>query len=98
MVIGISSLRLDMAPRPNKRAPAIGVGLGVRIARMIGIACDIAARRAVDRDARVDLLQIAIAAPFEPAGFGGVDAGAFVFGDFFTLFDRPYREQTEAGK
>lgn len=98
VVIGDFLVRLDISQRPDEHAAAIGVGLCVRIAGMIGVAGDIAARGAIDGDPRVDLVEVAVAAPFEPAGFLGTHARAFIFGDFFALLDRPNGKQAEAGE
>lgn len=56
---------------------------------MIGVARDVASRGAIDRDPRVDFVEIAVAAAFEPNGFLWTYAGTFVFGDFLALRDRP---------
>ena len=98
VVIGDFLARLDISQRPDEHAAAIGVGLCVRIAGMIGVAGDITARGAIDGDPRVDLVEVAVAAPLELAGFLGTHTRAFIFGDFFTLLDRPNGEQAEAGE
>ena len=64
---------------------------------MIGVARDVAPRRPVDRDPRVDFVEIAVAAALEPKRFLGTYAGTSVFGDIFALPDRPSGKQTKAG-
>ena len=64
---------------------------------MVDVARDIAARRAVDGPAAVDLVQIAVAVGLDFAGLLGGEQGAFVFGDPAPLLDRPGGEQAEAG-
>ncbi len=98
VVIGNFLVRLNISQRPDEHAAAIGVGLCIRIAGMIGVSGDIAARGAIDGDPRVDLVEVAVAAPFESAGFLGTHASAFIFDDFFALLDRPNGEQAEAGE
>ena len=65
---------------------------------MVGVARDIAARSAVNGHARIDFIKIAVAPPFEPEGFLGAYSRASIFGDFFTLLDRPDGKKTEPGK
>ena len=52
---------------------------------MISVARDVAPWGAIDRDPRIDFVEIAVAAAFEPNGFLGTYAGTFVFGDLFAL-------------
>ena len=65
---------------------------------MVGVARDIAARGTVNGHSLRDFIKIPVAPLFEPERFLGANAGAFVFGDFFTLPDRPDGKETEAGK
>jgi len=89
---------LDVAQRPDEYATPIGVGLCVWIARMVGIARDIAAWTSINSDAGIDFVEVPVAPTFKADGFVRVNARAFVFGDFFTFFDRPNGEQPEACK
>ncbi len=65
---------------------------------MVGVARDIAAWTAVNGHARIDFIEISVATPFEPEGFLGAHARPSIFGDFFTLLDRPDGKKTEPGK
>jgi len=92
VIVGDFLIRLDIAHRADEHAAAIGERFGIRVAGMIGVTGQVAARCAIDGDARIDLVKIAIAAPLKPSGFRGADTRAFVFGDFFALFDGADRE------
>jgi hypothetical protein len=92
VVVGDLFVRFDFAHGPDEDLSSIGVCLGVRIAGVVGVARDIAPGGAVDRDPRIDFVEIAVAAPLAPKGLLGTDAGPFVLGDFFALSDWPERE------
>ena len=98
VVVGDFLVRFDFAHGPDEDLSSIGVCLGVRIAGVVGVARDIAPGGAVDRDPRIDFVEIAVAAPFKPACFLRRHAWTLIFGDFLTLFDRPRGEQAEAGE
>jgi hypothetical protein len=59
---------------------------------VVGVSRDIAPGGAVDRDPRIDFVEITVAAPLAPKSLLGTDAGPFVFGDFFALSEGPERE------
>jgi len=65
---------------------------------MVGVARDIAARSAINGHARIDFIKKSVAPPFEPEGFLRAHARASIFGNFFTLLDRPDGKKTEPGK
>jgi hypothetical protein len=65
---------------------------------MVGVARDIAPGTSINGDAGIDFVEVPVASTFEADGFLRVHARAFVFGDFFTFFDRPHRKQAEACK
>ena len=65
---------------------------------MVGIARDIAARSPVNGHAWIDFIKISVAPVFKPERFLGRNPRSFVFGDFFTLLDRPDGKKTEPGK
>lgn len=65
---------------------------------MVGIARDIAARGAVNCDTRIDFIKIPVAPVLKPERFLGRNPRSFVFGDFFTLLDRPDGKKTEPSK
>src|SRR5262249_12816781 len=67
-------------------------------ARVIGVAAHVAAARAVDSEAAVDLIHVAAAARFEPLGLRIGDAAPLVFHDERAFLDRFGREQPEAGR
>lgn len=89
VIVGDFLVRLDVAHRADKHAPAIGVSFRIRIAGMVGVARDIAARRTVNGDARIDFVKVAIAASLEPSGLLGADARPLVLGDSLALLDGP---------
>ena len=57
--------RLDVAQRADEHAVPDVVSFGVRIAGMVEVARDVAARRAVDGPAAVELVEVAVAARLE---------------------------------
>ena len=63
---------------------------------MIGVSRDVAARRAINGHARIDLVEIPVAAVLAPRGFFRSDTRTFVFRDFFALLDAAGGEQAEA--
>lgn len=97
VIVGDFLVGFDFAQGPDEDPSAIGICLGVRIARVIGVARDVPPGGTIDRDSRVDFVEIAVAAALEPKSFLGTYAGTFVFGDFFMFFDRPDGKQTKAG-
>src|SRR5262249_58288541 len=72
VVVGNLLARLDLLPRAQDHLALDDVGFGVRTARVIGIAAHVAAARAVDGPAAVDLGHVAAAPgpppPVPPAG------------------------------
>jgi len=92
VVIGDFLVRFDFAHGPDEDLSTIGVCLGVRIAGVVGVARDIAPGGPVDRDPRIDFVEIAVAAPLAPKGLFRTDARPFVFGDSFARSDGPERE------
>ena len=63
---------------------------------MIGVSRDVAARRAINGYAWIDLVEIAVAAVFAPRGLFRSDSRTSVFGDFFALLDESGGEKAEA--
>jgi hypothetical protein len=63
---------------------------------MVGVARDIASWTSINGDAGIDFVEVPVAPTFETDGFVRVNARAFVFGDFFTFFDRPNGKEAEA--
>lgn len=57
---------------------------------MIGIARDVASGSAINGDPGIDLVEVAVSTPLAPASLLSAQTGASVFGNFFTLFDRPF--------
>jgi hypothetical protein len=51
----------------------------------------------IERDVRIDLIEVTVAAPLEPDGVLSAHTPAPVLSDFFTLLDWPYSEQAKAG-
>src|SRR5690348_17259091 len=98
VVVGDFLVRLDVTKRPDEHATTISIAFRVRIAGMIGVAREIAARRAVDGDAGVYLVEVAIAAPFAAAGFLRTDTRTFVFDDLFPFLDPAGGEEAEPGE
>ena len=64
---------------------------------MICVTRNVAPGRPIDCDARVDFVEIAVPAAFQPKSFLGTYARTSVFSDFFALPDRPYGKQAKAG-
>src|SRR5262249_21764709 len=98
VVVGDLLARLDLLPRAQDHLALDHVGFGVRTARVIGIAAHVAAARAVDGEAAVDLVHVAAAARLEPLGLRIGDAAPLVFDDEGAVLDRLGREQPEAGR
>src|SRR5262245_5376540 len=98
VVVGDLLTRLDLLPRAQDHLALDHVGFGVRTARVIGIAAHVAAGRAVDGEAAVDLIHVAAAAGLEPLGLRIGDAAPLVFDDEGAFLDRIGREQPEAGR
>ena len=73
------------------------VRLGIRPARMIGVAAEVPAGRSVDRPPAVDLVEIAVAARLQLVGLRGRELAAFVFDDKGTLFDQRGCKEAEPG-
>ena len=65
---------------------------------MVGVARDIAPRTSINGDAGIDFVKVPVAPTFETDRFLRVNARTFVFGDFFTFFDRSHGKQAEACK
>src|SRR5262245_28924724 len=98
VVVGDLLTRLDLLPRAQDHLALDHVGFGVRTARVIGIAAHVAAGRAVDGEAAVDLIHVAAAAGLEPLGLRIGDAAPLVFDDERAFLDRLGREQPETGR
>src|SRR5262249_32832314 len=73
--------RVDLCRRGQDHVALDHVGFGVRPARVIGIAAHVAAARAVDGPAAVDLVHVAAAAGLEPLGLRIGDTAPLVFDD-----------------
>lgn len=89
---------LDVTERSKEYAAVIDVSFRIRIAGVIGVAREVVACLAVDRDAGIDFIKVTVAAPLELDGFLGADASTSVLGDFFPFSDRPCCEQAETGE
>src|SRR5215813_9289794 len=98
VVVGDLLARLDLLPRAQDHLALDHVGFGVRTARVIGIAAHVAAARAVDGEAAVDLVHVAAAAGLEPLGLRVGDAASLVLDDERAFLDRLGREQPESGR
>jgi hypothetical protein len=72
--------------------------LGIGPARMVGVAAEIAPRRAIDGPFAVDSEQVARAPALQPIGFVVADPRAGIGDDVFPSFGRPHCEQAEAGQ
>lgn len=94
IIVGDLIAGLDILDRCNEDFVLLHVALGVRPARMIDVARNIAAAGAVDRPAAVDLEQI-----FGPelVGLLGRDQPAGIISDELALLDRLDRKQAQAG-
>src|SRR5216684_903129 len=97
VVVGDLLARRDVPDRAQDHLALAKVGFGVRTAGMVGVARDVAAVRAVDRRAAVDLEHVAGAARLPSLGLGMPDAASAVFDDERALRDRRGRKQAEAG-
>src|SRR5262245_19039304 len=98
VVVGDLLARLDLLPRAQDHLALDHVGFGVRTARVIGIAAHVAAARAVDGPAAVDLVHVAAAAGLEPLGLRIGDTAPLVLDDERAFLDRLGREQPEPGR
>src|SRR6516165_578680 len=98
VVVGDLLARLDLLPRAQDHLALDHVGFGVRTARVIGIAAHVAAARAVDGPAAVDLVHVAAAAGLEPLGLRMRDTASLVLDDERAFLDRLGREQPEPGR
>src|SRR5262249_7402975 len=100
LAIVVSDLvaRLDVRDCAQDHLALDHVGFGVGTAGVIGVARDVAAARAVDGPAAVDLVEIARAARFEPRRLRIADAAAPVGDDERALVDRRGGEQPQPGR
>src|SRR5262249_50544014 len=79
--------RLDAPDRAQKNAVAARVGFGVRPARVVGIATEIAARRAIDRPTAVEFIKVYCTTRLKLCGLFGRQQSAGVIDDELALLD-----------
>src|SRR5690606_7660742 len=94
VIVGDLFARGDVPDGADEDDMTDGIGLGVGPARMIAVARDIAARRAVDRPAAVDLVHVAVVDLVRDLGR---ELAALVLDDLGALGDRLDGEQSEPG-
>src|SRR6266851_4961388 len=87
VVVGDLFAGRDVPARAQDHLAPVEVGFGVRAAGMVGVAREVAAARAVDGRAAVDLEHVAGAARLPPLGLGMADAPTPVFDDEPALGD-----------
>src|SRR5262245_35424262 len=92
IVVGDLVARLDRLGGMDADRAAADASLGIRFARMVGVARDVAAVGAVDRPSVAEIEQIL---GEQPVGVVGAHGLAPVFDDERPLLDRRHRKQTE---